>query len=85
MGLPPAGADEGALDREIEAIATALDEHGATQRAELARLVGARYWGPGRFNSALREAVAEGRARRLSRSTLAPPEEGGRASDQARR
>ncbi|MDX6644584.1 MAG: hypothetical protein QOK40_311, partial [Miltoncostaeaceae bacterium] len=42
-------------------------------RRELARLVGARYWGPGRFTAALREAVDEGRARRLSRATFAPP------------
>jgi hypothetical protein len=66
--------EEEALDREIEAIARALDEHGALSRRELSRLVGARYWGPGRFSAALREAVAEGRARRVSRSTYAPPE-----------
>ncbi len=69
--------DEAALDREIEAISHALDEHGATRRDELARMVGARYWGPGRFPAAVREALAEGKARRLSRSTLAPPEDGG--------
>ena len=40
-------------------------------------MVGARYWGPGRFPAAVREAVAEGRARRVSRATLAPPEDGG--------
>jgi len=61
------------LDREIAAITQALEEHGATDRRELASLVGARYWGPGRFRAALREAIAEGRARRLSRSTLGPP------------
>jgi MFS family permease len=61
------------LDREIAAISQALDEHGATERRELARLVGARYWGPGRFRAALREAVDEGQARRLSRSTFGPP------------
>ncbi|MGH2945276.1 MAG: hypothetical protein ACRDPC_03250 [Solirubrobacteraceae bacterium] len=32
------------------------------------------YWGPGRFRAALREAVDEGRAQRLSRSTYAPGE-----------
>jgi MFS family permease len=62
------------LDREIDSIARALDERGATSRDELARAVGARYWGPGRFRTALREAVDEGRARRLSRTTYAPPE-----------
>ncbi len=64
------------LDREIETIARAVDEHGPTRRDELAQLVGARYWGPGRFSTALREAVSEGRVRRLSRSTVGPPEDG---------
>ncbi len=62
------------LDREIAAISRALEEHGPTERRELARLVGARYWGPGRFRGALREAVQEGHARRLSGSTFGPPE-----------
>jgi hypothetical protein len=63
------------LDREIDVIARALDQHGATDRDELAALVGARYWGPGRFRTALRETVDEGRARRLSRTTFGPPDE----------
>jgi hypothetical protein len=62
------------LDREIDAIARALDERGPTDRDELAALVGARYWGPGRFRAALRETVNEGRAKRLSRATYSPPE-----------
>jgi hypothetical protein len=60
------------LEREIEEIARALDERGPTTRDELEALVGARYWGPGRFRAALRDAVLEGRARRLSRDTYAP-------------
>ena len=68
---PPPSAEED-LEREIDVIARALHEHGATGRRELAQRVGARYWGPGRFRLALREAVEEGRARRLSRSTFAP-------------
>ncbi len=66
------------LDREIAAISQALDEHGPTERRDLARLVGARYWGPGRFRAALREAVGDGSARRLSRSTFGPAEHDGR-------
>ena len=69
----PVARDDAALDHELDAIEHALDEHGATNRRELATLVGARYWGPGRFGAALREAVEDGRARRLSRSTYAPP------------
>jgi len=51
-------------EREIETLAGVLAEHGETSRAELARLAGARRWGPGRFGEALRAAVAEGRVRR---------------------
>ncbi|MFA1548964.1 MFS transporter [Actinomadura chokoriensis] len=63
-----------ALDREVNAIAQALAEHGPTARGRLADMVGARYWGPGRFRAALREAVHEGRARPLSRNQYGPPE-----------
>ncbi len=64
-----AGAAGQALDDYIQAIQQALDEHGATERSELATLVGARYWGPGVFRQALREAVADGDIRRTSRNT----------------
>ncbi|WP_216205430.1 MFS transporter [Amycolatopsis aidingensis] len=62
-----------AREREIEALAGALEEHGRTSRTELARVVGARHWGPGRFATALRAAVKEGRIARVSRSTYGPP------------
>jgi hypothetical protein len=65
---------ESDLDREIAAITRALQENGQMSREELARLVGARYWGPGRFRAALREAVSEGGARRISRGVYAPNE-----------
>jgi MFS family permease len=74
-----AADDEGDLDREIEAISRALEENGEVSREELARLVGARYWGPGRFRNALREAVGEGAARRVSRGTYAPNQSVGSA------
>ncbi len=70
----PSAVAERVLDSEIDRIGRAVDEHGATSRDELARLVGARRWGPGRFGNALREAVAEGRIRRLSRTTYGPRE-----------
>ncbi|MGN6379095.1 MAG: MFS transporter [Gaiellales bacterium] len=69
LSAPDGGAD---LDREIDVISHTLDQHGSTDRRELARLVGARYWGPGRFRAALGEAVREGRARRVSRTTFGP-------------
>jgi MFS family permease len=62
--IPPVG-----FEREVEAIASVLASRDApTDRRELARLVGARFWGPGRYPAALRAAVASGRVRRVSRS-----------------
>ena len=66
-------AERRALDREIDAIGRALDEHGRVDRSELARLVGARYWGPGRFAAALHAALDEGRSRQVGRGSFAPP------------
>jgi MFS family permease len=65
------------VDREVEIIRRALEDHGPTSSRELARLVGARYWGPGRFRRALREALTKGRARRVSRDRYAPAEPAG--------
>jgi MFS family permease len=57
------------LEREVAAIEAALaDRDGPTDRRELAVLVGARFWGPGRYPAALRAAVASGRAKRVSRT-----------------
>ncbi len=69
----PAARAERMLDTEIEQIVRAVDQHGPTHRDELARLIGARRWGPGRFSNALQEATAEGRIRRLTRTTYGPP------------
>jgi MFS family permease len=60
------------LDREIESLERALGESGSTDQAELERAVQGERWGPGRFDGALREAVEEGRARRVSRRRYAP-------------
>ena len=51
----------------------ALEEHGPLELEELKRLVGGRYWGPGRFRAALRAATDEGAADRTSRTVFAPP------------
>jgi hypothetical protein len=55
------------LEREIEAITRALAEHGQITRRELEHILRSRDWGPGRYRSALRAAVAEGRADRSGR------------------
>ncbi len=69
----PPGEDLPALDREVEIISRALDEHGPTDRRELHRRVGARYWGPGRFTQALREAMREGAVVSSGRGRFARP------------
>ena len=63
------------LSTEISLIETALREHGSANRRELSRRVGGRYWGPGRFGEALREAVSQGKSKRLARGEYAPAKE----------
>jgi MFS family permease len=69
VSAPIVAAD---LEREVEIIDRALQEHGSANRRELRRRTGARYWGPGRFPAALRRAVAEGRVKRLRGGEFAP-------------
>jgi MFS family permease len=60
------------FEREVRAIERALAEHeGPVDRRELAALVGARFWGPGRYGAALRAAVVSRRAQRVGRSRFA--------------
>jgi hypothetical protein len=60
------------FEREVRAIERALAEHGGpVDRRELAALVGARFWGPGRYGAALRAAVVSRRAQRVGRSRFA--------------
>jgi MFS family permease len=71
-GTGPIAEDPLALERQIEVIEQALEQQGPIERGRLAQLVGARYWGPGRFRLALQEALREGRVRRLSGGVIAP-------------
>jgi hypothetical protein len=66
-----AASDE-AMDREMVAVGEALDGLGPTRRGALAGYAGGRFWGPGRFRGALRQAVAEGRVERLSHDSYGP-------------
>jgi hypothetical protein len=70
---PTAGAPETALDHEIDSIARAVDENEPMTVRELHRAVGARYWGPGEFRKAMREALAENRIARHSRGRIGRP------------
>jgi MFS family permease len=60
-------AGEQVLDREVDAIVSALETGGPADRRELARRVRARNWGPGRLSEAIGEALAEGSIRRTGR------------------
>jgi MFS family permease len=60
------------IDREVASIVAALQSSGPQRREDLGRLVGARFWGPGRFAQALRAAIAQGRVRRTGRNRFEP-------------
>jgi hypothetical protein len=51
------GEERRSLEAEVALIQETLRQRGELPRAELARASGARYWGPGRFGGALKEAV----------------------------
>jgi hypothetical protein len=76
------GAGEELLDREVDAIADALEREGPADRRELAQRVHARHWGPGRFSGALNEAVAEGQVRRAGRGRYEAARSRGRSRDE---
>ena len=60
------------LERELQSLERALAERGELPRRELGRLVGCRYWGPGRYSRALRAGVRQGRIARPRRGVYAP-------------
>jgi MFS family permease len=66
-------ASDRALDREIELLARALQEHGDLAHEDLRGIVAARAWGPGRYRAAIRAAAADGRAERRGRRRYGPP------------
>jgi MFS family permease len=68
---PPYEPNPDWVDHEVSIIDRVLQEQGELDRSQLAQRVGARYWGPGRFRAALREAVSDGVARRVGRDRYA--------------
>ena len=60
-----------ARGREVEAIVAVLAGDSPLERPQLAQLVHAGQWGPGRFAPALRQAVAQGKVHRTSRGLYA--------------
>ncbi len=45
------------LEREVALIENLLKEEGETPRKEIGEKLGCKYWGPRRFNNALKEGV----------------------------
>jgi hypothetical protein len=75
----------------VGAVGATLADAGPLERQQLAGLVHAGLWGPGRFSPALREAVAKGKVQRTGRGlyALAPrapdPGDDSRPEDRAQR
>ena len=63
-------------EHEIEQLERALADRGEMSRRELGQVAGCKYWGPGRFGAALRDAVRQGRIRRVGRGRYAPADDG---------
>lgn len=63
---------ERVLEREIGMLRAALEDRGELKRGELGKLVGCKYWGPGRFSAALRAAVARGAIERTGFGRYGP-------------
>ena len=61
-----------ALESQIRRIEGALQDSENMSRPRLEEAVGARYWGPGQFSRALREALRENRIRLDGRGRYAP-------------
>ena len=60
------------LTREVEMLERAVADQGELQRRELGRVVGCKYWGPGRFSRALKVAVKQGRLAHPRRGMYGP-------------
>jgi MFS family permease len=59
------------LADEVDAIVAALVDGHSHSGPEIFRVVGARYWGPGRFREAMRSGLTSGRVRRVRRQRYA--------------
>jgi hypothetical protein len=60
------------LQRELEMLERAVADQGELPRRELGKVVGCKYWGPGRFSRALKVAVREGRVAHPRRGVYGP-------------
>jgi MFS family permease len=71
------------LDHEIELIELTLVERGEVAATDLRSGLDADGWGPGRFRSALREALDEGRATQIDEDHYGPAVGGRRGGDRS--
>ncbi|MFL5826292.1 MAG: MFS transporter [Thermoleophilaceae bacterium] len=69
--------DDPWIEREKEMIAEATSDTEPAHWRQIAQVVGARYWGPGRFRQALREAKREGLIREVGRGVYQRGDGGG--------
>ena len=69
------------LAREVDRIVDVLPRTGSMRSMEIARRAGAKYWGPGRFRTAMRSGLAAGRIRRVGWNRFAAGNEPGRPND----
>lgn len=60
------------LRRELSLIENLLKEEGETPKKDIADKLGCKYWGPMRFNNALKEGVKRGVFRKVGRGRYAP-------------
>jgi hypothetical protein len=60
------------LDREVTLIENLLKEEGETPKKDIGEKLGCKYWGPTRFNNALKEGVKRGAFRKSGRGSYAP-------------
>ncbi len=60
-------AEDSDIQREVDALVRALAAEDGVSRRRLREMAESRYWGPGRFRRALREAVEQGQIRSQGR------------------
>lgn len=61
------------VDAEVNDLSRIVEERGIITRQRLFKELNARYWGPGRFHTALHQALAQGRIKRVRRGLYAKP------------
>ena len=61
------------VDAEVNDIARIVEERGVASRQRLMEMLHTNTWGPGRFQTAIRQALEQGRIKRIGRGLDAKP------------